>query len=70
MEIRNVAVIGGGLMGRQIALNAAIHGYQVKLTDSVAAVLDAVKAWEEEYLSLTRVNLEDRSSNPWLGCLG
>ena len=51
MDIRNVAVIGGGLMGRQIALNAAIHGYQVKLTDSVAAVLDAVKAWEEEYLS-------------------
>ena len=51
MEIRNVAVIGGGLMGRQIALNAAIRGYQVKLTDSVAAVLDAVKAWEDEYLS-------------------
>lgn len=51
MEIRNVAVIGGGLMGRQIALNAAIYGYEVKLTDSIPAVLDAVKAWSEEYLA-------------------
>ena len=51
MGICNVAVIGGGLMGRQIALNAAVHGYQVKLTDSVPAVLEAVKAWEEEYLA-------------------
>ena len=51
MGICNVAVIGGGLMGRQIALNAAVHGYQVKLTDSVAAVLEAVSAWEEEYLA-------------------
>lgn len=51
MEIRNVAVIGGGLMGRQIALNAAIYGYNVKLTDSVQTVLSAVKQWEEEYLA-------------------
>ena len=50
MEIRNVGVIGGGLMGRQIALNAAIYGYEVKLTDNAQAVLDAVKAWAEEYL--------------------
>ena len=45
MEIRNVAVIGGGLMGRQIALNAAIYGYQVKLTDNYAPVLTAVREW-------------------------
>ena len=51
MNIRNVAVIGGGRMGRQIALNAAIYGYQVKLTDSMPAVLEAVKQWEEEYLA-------------------
>ena len=50
MEIRNVGVIGGGLMGRQIALNAAIYGYEVKLTDNAPAVLDAVKAWAEDYL--------------------
>ena len=51
MEIRNVAVIGGGLMGRQIALNAAIYGYRVKLTDSVPAVREAVEQWEQEYLA-------------------
>ena len=45
-----VAVIGGGLMGRQIALNAAIHGYNVTLTDSMPAVLDAVNQWAEDYL--------------------
>lgn len=51
MEIRKIGVIGGGLMGRQIALNAAINGYEVKLTDNAQAVLDAVKAWEQEYLA-------------------
>jgi 3-hydroxybutyryl-CoA dehydrogenase len=51
MEIRNVAVIGGGLMGRQIALNAAIYGYQVKLTDNYAPVLTAVREWADEYLA-------------------
>jgi len=51
MEIRNVAVIGGGLMGRQIALNAAIYGYRVKLTDSFAPVLTAVREWADEYLA-------------------
>ncbi len=51
MKISNVAVIGGGLMGRQIALNAAISGYQVKITDSMDAVRQAVVEWEEDYLA-------------------
>ena len=51
MKIQNVGVIGGGLMGRQIALNAAIYGYKVKLTDNAPAVLDAVKVWAEDYLN-------------------
>ena len=51
MKINHVAVIGGGLMGRQIALNAAIAGYQVKITDSIEAVRQAVVEWEAEYLS-------------------
>lgn len=50
MEIRNVAVIGGGLMGRQIALNAAIYGYNVKLTDSFDQVRTAVREWADGYL--------------------
>lgn len=51
MKIQNVGVIGGGLMGRQIALNAAVYGYEVKLTDNAPAVLDAVKEWAEDYLA-------------------
>ena len=51
MEIKKVAVIGGGLMGRQIGLNAAIYPYEVKLFDVMPAVREAVKAWEDEYLA-------------------
>ena len=51
MEIRNVAVIGGGLMGRQIALNAAIYGYNVKVTDNFEPVRTAVREWADEYLA-------------------
>ena len=51
MEIKNVAVIGGGLMGRQIALNTAIYPYEVYLVDNNPTVLGAVRQWEEEYLA-------------------
>lgn len=51
MNIKKVCVIGGGLMGRQIALNTAIYNYEVTLTDSNYEVLDAVAKWEEEYLT-------------------
>ena len=51
MEIRKVAVIGGGLMGRQIALNASISGYETKVTDSIEAVRTAVESWKEDYLA-------------------
>lgn len=51
MKIKNVFVIGGGLMGRQIALNSAIHGYPVKVYDKIPAVCDKVEAWENEYLA-------------------
>lgn len=48
--VTKVCVIGGGLMGRQIALNTAIHGYETWLSDSMPAVLDSVRSWSEEYL--------------------
>jgi len=51
MNISKVTVIGGGLMGRQIALNTAIYPFEVTLTDSNPAVLEAVKQWQEEYLA-------------------
>ena len=51
MEIKKVAVIGGGLMGRQIGLNTAIYDYEVYLYDSFEKARDAVKEWEETYLA-------------------
>lgn len=51
MEIKKVAVIGGGLMGRQIALNTAIYPYEVYLTDNNSEVLKKVEEWKEEYLA-------------------
>ena len=43
MSIKNVCVIGGGLMGRQIALNTAIYPYEVRIFDANAAVLEDVQ---------------------------
>lgn len=51
MEIRTVAVIGGGAMGRQIALNTAIYPFEVYLTDNNAEVLTKVDEWKESYLA-------------------
>lgn len=50
MEIKNVFVVGGGRMGRQIALNAAISGYTVTCYDKIPEVCDSVAVWEDEYL--------------------
>ena len=49
--IRKVAVVGGGTMGRQIALNAAISGYETKVTDTIPAVRENVRKWAEDYLA-------------------
>ncbi len=51
MKIQKVCVIGGGQMGRQIALNTAIYPYEVTITDTNQEVLESVKKWSEEYLS-------------------
>ena len=51
MEIKKICVVGGGLMGRQIALCASIHGYDATVYDLKPEVLDAVKVWEEDYLA-------------------
>lgn len=39
MNIQKVCVIGGGLMGRQIALNTAIYPYDVTIFDANPTVL-------------------------------
>lgn len=51
MQIKKVCVIGGGLMGRQIALNTAIYPYEVTVFDANAAVLEDVAKWEDNYLA-------------------
>lgn len=51
MDIKKICVVGGGRMGRQIALNAAIGGYEAKVYDKIPAVCDSVEAWAEEYLA-------------------
>ena len=45
------AVVGGGTMGRQIGLNAAIHGYDSTVCEPVPAVRESLLAWEESYLA-------------------
>ena len=51
MQIKKVCVIGGGLMGRQIALNTAIYPYEVTVFDANAAVLEDLAKWEDTYLA-------------------
>ena len=51
MEIKKIAVIGGGLMGRQIALCASIHGVDATVYDLKPEVLEAVDQWEKEYMA-------------------
>ena len=50
-ELRRVSVIGAGLMGRQIALNAAHHGYTARLHDAATEQLKAAERWVDEYVA-------------------
>lgn len=50
-EIKTVAVIGAGLMGRQITLNTSMHGYQVTLNDSFPEALGKAENWVSDYLA-------------------
>lgn len=48
-SIKNIAVIGAGNMGHQIALQAAISGFQVTCTDLNAEALIKAEAFVESY---------------------
>lgn len=50
MDIKQVTVIGAGVMGRQIAMNAALNGYVTVVNDSFPAALEAAGAWRDSYL--------------------
>ena len=49
-SIKHVCVAGCGTMGRQIAMNAAIYGYDVKIYDLSEASRENARKWSEEYL--------------------
>ena len=51
MEIKVVTTIGGGLMGRQIALNNAKYGFVSYLQDVNAEVCESARKWADEYLA-------------------
>lgn len=50
MEIRRAAVIGAGVMGRQIALNTALHDCRAALTDASLEQLAGAQGWAASYL--------------------
>lgn len=49
-EMQKIAVIGAGAMGRQIAVQCALHGVNVMLNDSMAASLTAAEKFARDYL--------------------
>ena len=51
MNINSIGVIGGGTMGRQIALNTAIYGIEARVYCRREAVRNEVTAWMEDYMA-------------------
>lgn len=48
-DIRKVCVIGAGLMGKQIALNTALHDFNVALYDSFPNALEKAGIWKSDF---------------------
>jgi 3-hydroxybutyryl-CoA dehydrogenase len=59
MEIKNICVVGAGLMGHQIALQAAISGFETYCTDTSEAALkkaqDFASNWIESRLEKGKI---------------
>lgn len=49
-DIRRLLVVGAGQMGSQIAMQAALHGYQVTLNDLEPAILERAMAQNRGHL--------------------
>ena len=49
-DVKNIAVIGAGNMGHQIALLCAIQGYKTTCTDVIDEVLKKAEAFADSYL--------------------
>lgn len=54
-DVKKVAVVGAGAMGRQIAMNTVLngrkYGYVVTLCDSFPKAVENATAWAKEYLA-------------------
>lgn len=51
MEIQKVAVIGSGLMGRQIGMQIALHGYDVVIYDIVEKAVESAKEFADKWVN-------------------
>lgn len=49
-DIRTILVVGSGAMGREIALQCAMHGYEVVMYDLLPNALSEAKAWQHDKL--------------------
>lgn len=58
MNIKNVTVAGSGVLGAQIALQAAYHGFRVTVYDINEEVLDKAKATFERIAAAYRKDLQ------------
>jgi len=69
-DVKNIAVIGAGNMGHQIALLCAIHGYKTTCTDVKADILKKAEQFADSYLpgrvekgKMTREQAEQARAN-------
>lgn len=51
MTIQKIAVVGAGAMGRQIALQCALSGFETALNDSNRKALEAAQEFYRDYLA-------------------
>jgi 3-hydroxybutyryl-CoA dehydrogenase len=51
MEVKTIAVVGAGLMGRQIALLAAVSGFEVYCADTSAEALEKAEGFAADWLA-------------------
>jgi 3-hydroxybutyryl-CoA dehydrogenase len=70
-EIKKILVVGAGTMGQQIALQCAMHGYQVNIYDIAPQMLETAQRRIVEYVeTLQQVGgLTDESAQAALGRL-
>ena len=65
MDIKNVTVIGAGLMGRQIAMQVALSGYDVICYDVVPAALESAEefmhSWAEKRVAKGKMTEEAKN---------